>query len=211
MKTVSLRRVLAMLGLFVCASILVGFSCNSPAPSTVWGQIQYRIYTGKHGLDGSKATGVGMLKLNNGTELGCTLNTTPPILNQNELPNWPGGTSWNSDSLNTVICSLVNANVKGTAVTTADVNGAQVSIAQYQSPCQTSCANWSVEGVQMTLVAQGSGTPSCQLQVGFFGPGDQGDSPAVAYLQGGNSTGSVWVAFSTTFFIPQVCVPNSQL
>jgi hypothetical protein len=213
MKTVRWQRILATLGLLICTSIVFGFSCNTNPPAT-WGAIQFQIYTGSDDLDGGKSTGVGFLKLVNGTVIGCTLNTNPPAAIGNELPVIPGlgagsNASFGGDSVNTATCSLVAANVKGTSVTPADVAGANVWVSLFQKQCETFCDNWNVEGLKVTLLQNNDplnpGTTSCQLKTGFWGPGDQGDSPAIARLKGSNAT-LIIRADSPTSAIPQVCV-----
>jgi hypothetical protein len=199
----------ALAAVALLASSVLTSGCP-PAPPAMWSAVQFKIYTGGDDLNGSKSVAVGYLGLpnNNGQGFSCYLNTVPPGGSLGgQMPvipplaqGSPTYVSWGNDSTNTVTCPF-STSLSGSALV-----GATVSIGMWQAPCDTFCDNWDVEGLNVTLIpANNQSGPACELNTGFFGPGDHGESPGVARLKGSNSQLPEVSAFTQAYTIPQPC------
>ena len=171
-----------------------------------YGYLQYSTYTGQDNLDGNKSAVIAFLTLNNGTQIRCLLNGNGggQTLASNSLPPVPGNgvpnlATWNPDSVHTVVCPI------GEQERVLFV-GATLTVQLAQLNCQTFCDNWDLEGLSLALYQnnpQSSGYVFCTLKAGNWGPGDNGEHPAIARLKGGNGAPlGIFVSQTQTFTLP---------
>jgi hypothetical protein len=193
----------AFAGMLLLFLVLTG--CKAK-PAT-WNAIQYKIYTGHDDLDGGRSTAAAYLKLNNGQEIACMLNSIPPGQSTYGVPvlqalRGPQFSSWGNDTTNIVTCPL-------NGVSGWLIPGSKVWISMWQESCDTGCDNWDLEGLNVTLLTNNNpsapGPTTCELNVGFFGPGDNRDNPAVARLTGGQSDVVLVHTSTQQYTIPEAC------
>lgn len=158
------------------------FKINLP-PLLSFPYIEFTTYTGGDDLRSSSGALASITEI--GPNMQYAVQTLSPTLNN--------GMSYGNDTTHTVVLALPNPVLGyGAQDISESIDAVRIALVQGSG---ISPDNWDLEGLTVKLLTGPTEATSehivCVLNLGYFGPGDHGENPAIARLKGAPGQTSV--------------------